>query len=231
MNTRPPKARKEKCSEGAGWKHHMYTVGSVRRLCSWDLPPTRTSRRMAHNGTHGQQGGREQHPKCRVGQALEGYKVQESAKCMLRDITKDRRLHNLHIERIPQGGSECKCCCRAKGTARRSSASSAKGGASLRRARRSASFWAMSGTKGCSEAAWRQTVACVREYLNHLVQEIPRADRLNPFNHCPHFPFFMTHFTDPMPISSIGGIWSADLWNSKHASHFFKVTVAVDMLG
>ena len=32
------------------------------------------------------------------------------------------------------------------------------------------------------------------------------TNRLNPFNHCPHFPFFMTQFTDSMPISSIGGI-------------------------
>ena len=33
-----------------------------------------------------------------------------------------------------------------------------------------------------------------------------------------------------MPIRSIGGIWSADLWNPKYASHVYKVTVAVDML-
>ena len=38
----------------------------------------------------------------------------------------------------------------------------------------------------------------VREYLNHVVQEIRWADRLNPFNPYPHF-------TDYMPISSIGG--------------------------
>ena len=61
---------------------------------------------------------------------------------------------------------------------------------------------------------------------------LPRgADRLNPFNHFPHFAFFMTHFTDSMPISSIGGIRSADLWNPKYPSHVYKVTVAVDMLG
>ena len=46
--------------------------------------------------------------------------------------------------------------------------------------------------------------------------------RLNPFNHCPHFRFFMTHFTDSMPISSIGCIWSADLWNPKYASHVLQ---------
>ena len=34
-----------------------------------------------------------------------------------------------------------------------------------------------------------------------------------------------------MPISSIGGIWSADLWNPKYASHVYKVSIAVDMLG
>ena len=89
----------------------------------------------------------------------------------------------------------------------------------------------MLGTKGCSEAAWRQSVARVCEYLHRVVQEIRRADRLNPFNHCPHFPFFITHFTDSMPMSSIGGIWSANLWNPKYASHVYKVMVAVDMLG
>ena len=89
----------------------------------------------------------------------------------------------------------------------------------------------MLGTKGCSEASWRHNIACVREYLKHVVQEIRWTARLNLFNNCPHFPFFMTHFIDSMPISSIGGIWIADLWNSKYASHVYKATVAVDMLG
>ena len=89
----------------------------------------------------------------------------------------------------------------------------------------------MSGIKGCLEAAWRQSVARVRDYLNHVVQEIRWADKLNPFNHCPHFPFFMTHFTDSMPISSIGDTWSTDPWNSKYASRVSNLTVAVGMLG
>ena len=33
-----------------------------------------------------------------------------------------------------------------------------------------------------------------------------------------------------MPISSIGRLWSADLWNPKYASHVYKVTVAIDMV-
>ena len=64
-----------------------------------------------------------------------------------------------------------------------------------------------------------------------VIHEIRWKDRLSPFNHCPHFSFFMTHFTDSMPISSIGGLLSADNWNPKYASHVYKVTVAVDMLG
>ena len=67
--------------------------------------------------------------------------------------------------------------------------------------------------------------------FNHVVQEIRWVDKLNPRNYCPHFPFFMTHFTDSMPIASISGVWSVDLWNPKYALHVFKVTVAVDMLG
>ena len=82
-----------------------------------------------------------------------------------------------------------------------------------------------------SEIAYRESVARVREYLNEVVQEIRWADRLNRWNHGPHFPYWMTHFTDSMPISSIGGIWSAELFNPKYASHVYKVTVAVDFLG
>ena len=89
----------------------------------------------------------------------------------------------------------------------------------------------MSRSKDCSEIAWRQSVARVRDFLNRVVQEIRWSDRLNRFNHCPHFPYFTTHFTDSMPISSIGGMWFVDLWNPKDAAHIFKVTVAVDMLG
>ena len=80
----------------------------------------------------------------------------------------------------------------------------------------------MLGTKGCLEAAWHQSIACVCEFLNHVVQEIRCADRLNLFDHCPHFPFFMTHFTDSMPIGSIGGKWSDDVWNSKYVLHVYK---------
>ena len=76
-------------------------------------------------------------------------------------------------------------------------------------------FRFMLGFKGCSEAAWRQSVARVHEYLNHVVQEICWVDGLNLFNHCPHSPFLMTHFTDSMPIGSIGDMWSANLWNPK----------------
>ena len=79
--------------------------------------------------------------------------------------------------------------------------------------------------------AWPLELGLGTRNPRFVVQEIRWADRSNPFNHCPHFPFFMMHFTDSMPISCIGGIWSADLWNPKYASHVYKVTVAVDMLG
>ena len=41
----------------------------------------------------------------------------------------------------------------------------------------------------------------------------------------------MTHFMDSMPINSIGGIWSANLWIPKYVLHVYKISVAVDMLG
>ena len=57
----------------------------------------------------------------------------------------------------------------------------------------------------------------VREYLNHVVQEILMGRPVDSFQPLPHFQFFMAHFTDSMPISSIGGIWSVDLWNPRYA--------------
>ena len=73
-------------------------------------------------------------------------------------------------------------------------------------------------TEECSMVAWHQSIAHVREYLNHVVEEIRWADRLESLNHCPHFPLFMTHSTNPMPTSCIGRIWSAEPWSPKYAS-------------
>ena len=55
---------------------------------------------------------------------------------------------------------------------------------------------------------------------------IPSADSPPP-----HFPYFVTHFTDAMPISSIGGAISDILFNPKYAGCVWKITVAVDHLG
>ena len=51
------------------------------------------------------------------------------------------------------------------------------------------------------------------------------------FNHNPHFPYLVTHFTDAMSISSIGGALSDILFNPKYAGCVWKITVAVDNLG
>ena len=68
-------------------------------------------------------------------------------------------------------------------------------------------------------------VAKVQEY--HVKWE----DRLCKYDHNPHFPYLITHFTDSMPVASIGGALSNMLWNPKYANNVFKVTVAVDDLG
>ena len=63
-----------------------------------------------------------------------------------------------------------------------------------------------------------------------VVHKIRWSDRLNGFNHCPHFPYFMTHFADSMPISSIGRMWFLDLWNPKYAAHIFKIAVDIVLI-
>ena len=55
---------------------------------------------------------------------------------------------------------------------------------------------------------------------------IPSADSPPP-----HFPYLVTHFTDAMPISSIGGALSDLLFNPKYAGYVWKITVTVDHLG
>ena len=71
----------------------------------------------------------------------------------------------------------------------------------------------------------------VCEYLNMVVDEIPWSDRLNRYNHNPHFPYLVTHFTDSMPISLIGGALSHILFNPKYAGPIWKLAVAVDHFG
>ena len=55
---------------------------------------------------------------------------------------------------------------------------------------------------------------------------IPSADSPPP-----HLPYLVTHFTDAMPISSIGGALSDILFNPKYAGCVWKITVAMDHLG
>ena len=71
----------------------------------------------------------------------------------------------------------------------------------------------------------------VRSYLNGVVAEIRWAERLSEWNHVPHFPYFVTHYVDSMPIASIGGTRCDVLFNPKYAGCVYKVTVAIDSLG
>ena len=89
----------------------------------------------------------------------------------------------------------------------------------------------LSGAKGCSEDAWWGSVHRVRSYLNGVVAEIRWPERLSEWNHVPHFPFFVTHYVDNMPIACMGGILCDALFNPKYASCMYKVTVAIDSLG
>ena len=82
-----------------------------------------------------------------------------------------------------------------------------------------------------SRHTFDRIIAKVREYLVSAVDEIRWDDRLCLFNHCPHFPYFVTHFTDSFPIASIGGVYSDVLFNPKYAGCVYKVTLAVDHLG
>ena len=56
------------------------------------------------------------------------------------------------------------------------------------------------------------------------------AERLSEWNHVPHFPYFVTHYVDSMPIASIVGILCDVLFNPKYGC-VYKVTVAIDSLG
>ena len=74
----------------------------------------------------------------------------------------------------------------------------------------------MVGKPKASPQAIDSVVCKVRRYLNLAVDEVHWSDRLNRFNHNPHFPYLVTHFTDAMPISSIGGALSDILFNPKY---------------
>ena len=89
----------------------------------------------------------------------------------------------------------------------------------------------LSGATGCSEEAWWASVHRVRSYLNGVVAEIRWAERLSEWNHASHFPYFVTHYVDSMPIASMEGILCYVLFNPKYAGCVHKVTVTIDSLG
>ena len=82
-----------------------------------------------------------------------------------------------------------------------------------------------------SEDAWWASVHCVRSHLNGVIAEIRWPKRLSEWDHVPHFPYFVPHSVDSMPIASIGGILCDVLFNTKYAGCVYKVTVAMDSLG
>ena len=71
----------------------------------------------------------------------------------------------------------------------------------------------------CWDNVYMQNVSRVRTFLNSLVDEIWWEERLSLYDHNPHFPYFVTHFTDSMPICPVGGDLSHVLFNPKYASH------------
>ena len=70
----------------------------------------------------------------------------------------------------------------------------------------------------------------VRSYLNGVVAEIRWAERLSEWNHVPHFPYFVTHYVDSMPIASIGGILCDVMFNPKYAGCIYKVRLPLTAL-
>ena len=84
---------------------------------------------------------------------------------------------------------------------------------------------------GCSNDVYMRNVSLVRALLDSVVDKIWWDERLSPYNHNPHSPSFVTHFTDSTPICSVGGDLSDVLFNPKYAGHVYKTTVGVDNLG
>ena len=64
-----------------------------------------------------------------------------------------------------------------------------------------------------------------------MVDQIWWDRGLSPYNHDPHFVYFVPHFTVSMPICSVGGHLLGVLFNPKFAGHGYRIIVAVDNLG
>ena len=95
--------------------------------------------------------------------------------------------------------------------------------------------WARKGQVSClthldDHSFFWGSVKKVREYSGQVIDETKWDCRLDPFNHSPHSPFFVAHFTDAMPIACWGGAMSDCLWNPKKADCVRKVTVARNFL-
>ena len=69
------------------------------------------------------------------------------------------------------------------------------------------------------------------DFLSVAVNEIDPALRFNRYNHCPHFPTAVTCICDVVPVGSVGGDFSKELYSGYYSKCVYKILVVTDLLG
>lgn len=87
---------------------------------------------------------------------------------------------------------------------------------------------------GISSTTLKTKIIPVLSILAQTLNEIFWEDRLDPYNHAPDFPYYVTCMVDTIPIyvqnptNAIIGRW---LYNPKYGSAIYKGQFAIDFLG
>lgn len=71
-------------------------------------------------------------------------------------------------------------------------------------------------------------------HLAHTIDEIHWEDRLNPYNHTPDFPYYVTGIVDTVPVTvlqSVDHTLHHALNNPKYGHTVYKAQLSIDFLG
>lgn len=86
----------------------------------------------------------------------------------------------------------------------------------------------------CSDWYLQHKLKPLMKYMHHNLQEIHWDDRLNEYNHTPHFPKYITGCVDTFPIrleKPTNYRARKLLYNPKYGTTIVKVEMIVDFLG
>ena len=83
----------------------------------------------------------------------------------------------------------------------------------------------------CSPTTFWERVNHDMELLADIVDDVRFADRLRPFNHSQHYPYYVTGMIDTFPVACLAGDTGDASYQPKYSKHVKKMQVVIDWQG